>query len=89
MHDAIFKSQRDLSAATFERYAGEIGLDVAQYRKDLSSAELKARIDGDLSQARSLNVTGTPAFFVNGRFLSGAQPVSAFTRLIDEMLKKG
>jgi protein-disulfide isomerase len=54
----------------------------------LSSAELKARIDGDLSQARSLNVTGTPAFFINGRFLSGAQPVSAFTRLIDEMLKK-
>jgi protein-disulfide isomerase len=32
-------------------------------------------------------VTGTPAFFVNGRFLSGAQPYESFKRLIDEELK--
>lgn len=89
MHDAIFKNQRDLSAATFEKYAGEIGLDVEQYKKDLNSAALKSRIDGDLAEARKLGVTGTPAFFINGRFLSGAQPVGSFTRLIDEALKKG
>lgn len=89
MHDAIFKNQRDLSTATFEKYAGEIGLDVAQYKKDLSSNELKSRIDGDLAQARKLGVTGTPAFYINGRFLSGAQPIGSFTRLIDEALKEG
>jgi len=89
MHDEIFKNQRDLSPATFERYAGEIGLDVKQYKKDLDSKTLRDRIDGDLSQARQLGVTGTPAFFINGRFLSGAQPISSFKRLIDEALKKG
>ena len=89
MHDLIFKNQRDLKPATFEKYAAQIGLDVEQYKKDLKSAKLKKRIDGDVSQARQLGATGTPAFFVNGRFLSGAQPIEAFKRLIDEMLKKG
>jgi protein-disulfide isomerase len=89
MHDLIFKNQRDLSPATFEKYAQELGLDMAEYKKDLVSKELKDRIAADTSQARQLGATGTPAFFINGRFLSGAQPISSFQRLIDEALKKG
>jgi protein-disulfide isomerase len=89
MHDLIFKNQRDLSTETFEKYATQLGLDLEKYKKDLDSAALKKRIDGDTSQARQLGATGTPAFFINGRFLSGAQPIDSFKRLIDEMLKKG
>ena len=89
MHDLIFKNQRDLSTETFEKYAAQLGLDLEKYKKDLDSAALKKRIDGDTSQARQLGATGTPAFFINGRFLSGAQPIDSFKRLIDEMLKKG
>lgn len=89
MHDLIFENQRDLSTATFEKYAKQIGLDIEQYKKDLKSETLKKRIDDDTSQARKLGATGTPAFFINGRFLSGAQPIDSFKRLIDEMLKKG
>ena len=88
MHDLIFKNQRDLSASTFEKYAQELGLDMKKYKSDLISKELKARIDADTSQARQLGATGTPAFFINGRFLSGAQPIDSFKRLIDEALKK-
>ena len=54
---------------------------------DVASAEVRARIDEDKSEARRLGVTGTPGFFINGRFLSGAQPFSAFERMIDEELK--
>ncbi len=89
MHDTIFKNQRDLKPATFERYAKDLGLDVDQYKKDLESKALRDRIDGDLAQARQLGVSGTPAFFINGRYLSGAQPITSFKRLIDEALKKG
>ena len=88
MHDLIFKNQRNLSPATFEKYAKDIGLDVAQYKKDLTSPKAKKRIEGDTSQARGLGATGTPAFYINGRFLSGAQPIESFKRLIDEELKK-
>ena len=88
MHDKIFADQRNLSPATFEKYATQIGLDVEQYKKDLTSAKLKKRIDGDKSAASALGVTGTPAFFINGRYLSGNQPLASFKRLIDEELAK-
>jgi protein-disulfide isomerase len=38
--------------------------------------------------AGSLGVTGTPSFFINGRFLSGAQPFSSFKKVIDEEISK-
>ena len=89
MHDKIFENQRELSADKFAEYAQELGLDVDQYKKDVVSAEVKKRLDGDSSAAATLGVTGTPAFFVNGRYLSGAQPFTSFKKLIDEELDKG
>ena len=89
MHDKIFENQRELSADKFAVYAQELGLDVDQYKKDVVSAEVKKRLDGDSSAAAKLGVTGTPAFFVNGRYLSGAQPFTSFKKLIDEELDKG
>jgi protein-disulfide isomerase len=88
MHDLIFENQREMSADKYVEYAGTIGLDVEQYKKDVAAAKVKAIVDGDASAAAQLGVTGTPAFFINGRYLSGAQPFSAFKALIDEELKK-
>ena len=88
MHDKIFEFQREMSDAKYLEYAAEIGLDVDRFKKDLKSAKVKARVDSDSSAAAKLGVTGTPAFFVNGRYLSGAQPFASFKRLIDEELKK-
>jgi protein-disulfide isomerase len=88
MHDKIFENQRDMNPDTFVKYAGQIGLDVEQFKKDVASAEVQAKVDADSAQASKLGVTGTPAFFINGRFLSGAQPFPSFKRIIDEELKK-
>jgi protein-disulfide isomerase len=88
MHDKIFAGQREMSEANYLKYAGEIGLNVDQFKKDLTSDKVKKRIDGDKKVASSLGVTGTPAFFINGRYLSGNQPFASFKRLIDEELKK-
>jgi protein-disulfide isomerase len=89
MHDAIFANQRELEPAKFEEYAEEMGLDMKQYRADVASSGVKARVDGDKEEARKLGVTGTPGFFINGRFFSGAQPFEAFKERIDEELDKG
>ena len=62
--------------------------DIEQFKKDLKSAPVKSRVAGDVAQAGKLGVTGTPAFYVNGRFLSGAQPFTSFKKLIDEELAK-
>jgi protein-disulfide isomerase len=89
MHDRIFSSQRDLSPQTFRGYAQEMGLDLAQYDRDVASEEVAARVEADTREAAKLGVTGTPSFFVNGRFLSGAQPFESFKRIIDEELREG
>lgn len=88
MHDLIFANQRDLSVETLEGYAREIGLDMAQFSRDVDAAEVKKRIEEDMQQASKLGVTGTPSFFINGKYLSGAQPFANFKRLIDAALEK-
>jgi len=89
MHDKIFANQREMSPEKYEEYAAEIGLDVAQFKVDVANAEVQQRIEADADEAASLGVSGTPGFFINGRFLSGARPFNSFKTVIDEELKKG
>jgi len=88
MHDRIFANPKDLSEETYLRYANEIGLDIEKYKSDFSSSSVRKKVDADLAEARELGVSGTPSFFINGRFLSGAQPYGSFARVIDEELAK-
>jgi protein-disulfide isomerase len=87
MHDKMFDGQRLQSEAQYVAWAEELGLDVARFKKDMASAEVKAEVDADLKEAEDLEVGGTPAFFINGRFLSGAQPYPNFKKLVDEILE--
>jgi protein-disulfide isomerase len=89
MHDLIFANQREISPEKYVEWAQQLGLDMDRFRADYASAEVKAIVDADFKEAQSLGVTGTPAFFVNGRFLSGAKPFEEFATLIDAELKKG
>ena len=87
MHDKLFAGQRLLSDAQYDAWAKEIGLDLERFKQDASSPAVKERVQRDLAEAEKLGVTGTPAFFINGRYLSGAQPFASFKRLIDEELE--
>jgi protein-disulfide isomerase len=89
MHDLIFADQRGMNTEKYEEYATQNGLTLEQFKRDASSAEVKKKVEGDLAEAAKLGVTGTPAFFVNGRFISGAQPYTTFKSMIDEELGKG
>ncbi len=84
MHDKIFENQSEMSPQKYEEYAAEIELDVERFKRDVGSSEVKRRIDADTQDAKKVGATGTPAFFVNGRFLSGAKPFEAFKVVIDE-----
>jgi protein-disulfide isomerase len=87
MHDLIFENQQNMSEQAYVSYAEQIGLDVEKFKADMASDEVKAVIDADSQEANALGVSGTPAFFVNGKHMSGAQPFPAFQALIDEELK--
>ena len=88
MHDAIFENNRALEDAQLEGYAKKVGVDMGRWKSCYTANKHKAKIEEDQRTSVALGARGTPAFFVNGRFLSGAQPQPAFEALIDEELKK-
>ena len=85
-HDALFANQRALNPPDLKRYAVELGLDAEKFNECLDSGRHRDSVAKDHLEGQKLGVTGTPAFFVNGRFLSGAQPFEAFAQVIDEEL---
>src|SRR5262249_7492342 len=74
MQELMFANQAALSEAKYEEWARQIGLDVARWKKDKESPEIAALIQKDNSYGQSVGADGTPSFFINGRFISGAQP---------------
>jgi protein-disulfide isomerase len=88
MHDKLFANARALEDADLEKYAQELKLDMGRWKKDLTNPKFSQIIDRDQALAGQLGATGTPAFFINGRFLSGAQPIENFKGVIDEELGK-
>jgi protein-disulfide isomerase len=88
MHDILFANAKELTDENFKKWAGELGLDVAKFEKDLADPAIAKKVDDNQKQGTSLGARGTPAFFVNGRYLSGAQPFDAFKAIIDEEMKK-
>ena len=89
MHAKLFENQRALGDEDLVKYAGELGLDVAKFKKDMQDPELAAWVDQDMAEGSKVGVRGTPATFINGRLVSGAQPYPAFKTVVDEELKKG
>lgn len=86
MYAKIFENQAELSSEKYETYAAELGLDVARFKEDMASIDVKQRIEADKAEVQKLGVMGTPAFFINGRYLSGAQPFENFKAMIDAEL---
>jgi protein-disulfide isomerase len=96
MHDKMFENQKDLTRPSLERYAQELGLDMAKFKASLDNNAHKGKIDEDMKSAAQFGARGTPAFFINGTPLSGAQPFESFKAavdkelaLADDLIKKG
>ena len=85
-HDRLFTDQATLGDAGLKKSAADLGLDTAKFDACLDARKYKAVVDADIRDGDEAGVTGTPAFFINGRALVGAHPLDAFKRLIDEEL---
>jgi protein-disulfide isomerase len=88
MHEKMFANQKALTTDNLEKWAKEIGLNMGKFKKALADDKYGKTIQEQQTLASSLGARGTPAFFINGRNLRGAQPLTAFTSLIDEELAK-
>jgi len=88
-HDTAFKNQGALSADSYEKWAKDAGVkDIAAFKAGLDSHKWADRVDQDLAAGKAAGVQGTPAFFVNGVFINGAQPFDQFKTTIDQELQK-
>lgn len=88
MHDKIFAAQDKMNQAQYDIYAKDLGLDVKRFDAAIKEARGKATIDADAAEGKALGVSGTPAFFVNGKFLSGARPYEDFAASINAELTR-
>lgn len=86
MYDLLFANQKELEPEQFEKYATQLGLDVARFKTDYASADVRARVEADRKEGAALGITGAPGFFINGRFLYGAQPYEVFKQMVDTEL---
>ena len=85
-HDALFADQSRLDASNLVTTAKDLGLNPDAFQTCLSSHEFTQRVAADQQDGAKAGVTATPAFFVNGVFLNGAQPEAEFAKLIDAEL---
>jgi protein-disulfide isomerase len=76
----------DLAAPALETTAVELGMDKDKFATCLADGTYKAEIDRDMADGAAAGVNGTPAFFINGRQIDGAQPFEAFRDIIEEEL---
>jgi protein-disulfide isomerase len=85
-HDKLYAVSPKLSSDELKSSAREIGLDTAAFDQCFASGKYRGVVQKDLNDGAQLGLTGTPAFFINGREITGAQPLEAFAAVIDEEL---
>jgi len=85
-HDLMFANQTALNRDTFLQYATDLDMDVETFTKCFDERQHLTQIQADYVYAQSLGVAGAPSFFINGRFISGAQPYQIFADTINQEL---
>jgi protein-disulfide isomerase len=88
MHDLLFQDQKNLGEQDLKAKAAKLGLNTAAFNKCLDGKQFAAQIREDIRAGAAAGVDGTPALFVNGRFLNGNRPYENIAEVIDEELNR-
>ncbi len=92
MHDILYDNQKTwgekqvVTPSVFEEYAKQIGLDMGKFKNDVSSSEVRDRINRDKTSANSLGIQGTPTFFINGERIPNPKGYEDFKNIIDGLM---
>lgn len=93
MHDIVFENQRDwgekqnATPEIFEGYAKQLGLNFTKFQQDVTSQEVKNRIERDKNTGTKLGIQGTPTFFLNGKKIENPRGYEEFKKMLDDALK--
>jgi protein-disulfide isomerase len=87
LHDLMFSQRRNLSLGVIKDGAKSIGLNYQQFSACLASDRPAKKVAQDMLQGSQIGVSSTPVFFVNGRLMQGAQPLSVFIEKVEAELR--
>ncbi|PWU12517.1 MAG: hypothetical protein C5B51_00520 [Terriglobia bacterium] len=88
MHDLLFANQLALKRDNLVDYAKRLGLDIARFKKDLDSDQIKQTIASEQAEGTKLAVNGTPTFFLNGVSYSGTRSFDEMKQLLQKEHKR-
>lgn len=88
VHDTFMANQRALAEADLQKAAADAGVDMAAWEICRKDPAMEEEVKKDQADGAAAGVTGTPAFFINGLMISGAQPYEKFKAIIDGELAK-
>lgn len=88
MHDKLFENYKNLSDTLYTNLATQLQLDLTKFRACQTNPKTQSEVMDDVQYGQTLGVTSTPAFYINGKLIMGAQPIAAFERVINEELSK-
>lgn len=89
-HDAMFADQTNLTVEDLKAKAAKLSMDNSTFATCLDSGKHTNAINDSINEASKLGIDGTPAIFINGRFLGGNQPYDAIAKIVDdELLRAG
>lgn len=86
MHDLLYENPGQLDPGILRAHARALDLDLEVFEADLRDSDVEEVITSNAGEAEAMGVTSTPSLFINGRYLSGAQPFSTFAERIDAEL---
>jgi protein-disulfide isomerase len=84
--DVLFDGNHKFEPAQLKDYARGLKLDVTRFDRCLDAGEQAAAVQKDLAQAQRLGLTGTPSFFINGHFVSGAVKYDTLREIVEQQL---
>ena len=88
LHGWLFENQRTLNRVSIVSKAGLLGMDKEAFEACLEDGTYHGRVREEMAEANGYGITGTPGFLINGRILTGAQPIEAFIQIIDDELAR-
>lgn len=88
MHDAMFADQSKLDKDNLIATAKKVGAKEAEFKACLEAGKYKAKVDANVAEGGAIGIKSTPTFFINGKMISGAQPLEIFSEVIDADLTK-
>ena len=86
-HDKLFANRETLDRSNLETWAQELGVDMVKFKEALDQGTYTTLVKNQQALVTRLGAKGAPAFFINGRFVSGAQPLDVFKAKVNEALE--